>query len=76
MKVVNIMTNDSNKTVHNLQLTSAWIRSLKTIAGHYNFLFSLFYTIKEIFLAFRHFFSIHIEPATLVMKFPTRVHAM
>ena len=35
--------------------------------------FSLFYTIKEIFLVFRRFFqSPYTEPSTLFMKFPTR----
>ena len=34
--------NDADKTIHNLQLTSAWIRSGKARVEHYIFLFSLF----------------------------------
>ena len=63
-----VQTDDSDKTVHNLQLTSAWIRSWKTRTEHYILLFSLFYTIKEIFLVFMQFFH-----AVLFIKFPTHV---
>ena len=57
--------NNSDKTIHNLQHTSVWIRSLKTKAKHYILLFSLFYSIKEIFLG--DFFMV-----ALFIKFPTR----
>ena len=42
--------NDSDKMVHNSQLTSAGIRSRKTRVEHYILILLLFYTIKEIFL--------------------------
>ena len=60
--------------VHDLQLTSAWIRSWKTRAEHCILLFSLFYAIKEIVLVLCDFFqNTYTEPVALFMKFPNRV---
>ena len=49
--------------VHDLQLTSAWIRSWKTRAEHCILLFSLFYVIKEIVLVLCDFFPEYIYRA-------------
>ena len=67
MKYIKVYLNDktnSDKAVHNLQLTQARIKS---------FHFKLFYTMKEIFLVFMQFFQApYTEPVPLIMKFPTR----
>ena len=49
--------NVSDKTVHHLQLTSAWIRSLKTRAKHYILLFFAILHDKRNISSFMLFFQ-------------------
>ena len=44
--------NNSDKTAHDLQMSSALVRSCKTRVEHHILLFKLLYTIKEIFFWF------------------------
>ena len=73
MKVVHLTKNDSTKTVHNVQLTSAGIKSWKTRAEHHIiFLFALLHD-KRIISSFRSFKPPYTERAAMFMKFDTRV---
>ena len=54
--------NDSEKALHNLQLTSAWIRSWKTRAEHYILLHD-----KRYFLVLSDFIRLHIQSPWLCL---------